>query len=601
MEKSIKDELARKAEKAFKEKKISENELDSLKIVIESILKDASDDTPEININFAFDLYLILMKLQNLFEKQENYQDPESFYDLSKLVLNFYFEASDNYQKITDFEDRFCDSVILILYLLLIDNAIRLDLSNNIDMEILEKMKIDARDIYEKLRVSKNLRKRPDLYLNVLLNISIEELNHSNESLEATLKEGKRVINNLEDLSADELEEFTERFVVNLTKKKEALEDSDRRKLLNRWLQIFIENNLVDKTKLEVLRDILKKYENNDAITKKISIIYNNIQEIKLLLVVDDFQNLKFGHYTSGEVLQILLDQNENILNDKPYKITGKTRLYNVAYMNDPEEGKLLDILFGFNKSFSLENKVASSPWFLMSLTNAIDKLTMWSQYGNNAEGVCLELKPDSFLEVKSLGELEWLTSEAFESNITQNGYESDKEDTSNTKDCLYRICYLDEESLKNCELKIIEEDNELLKDKEGTTVEESRHFKIEGLLREIKEAISDALKAAPVEDELREDLNKLLEEIRYLFKSSAYKEEKELRILRYSELVPNNKKIKVHKVEPAAKLYIERDTEIELKSIIFGPKFKEPENVTPLVHLLDKDIICKRSSKKFK
>ena len=70
---------------------------------------------------------------------------------------------------------------------------------------------------------------------------------------------------------------------------------------------------------------------------------------------------------------------------------------------------------------------------------------------------------------------------------------------------------------------------------------------------------------------------------------------------MRYSELVPNNKEIKVHNVEPAAKLYIERDTEIELKSIIFGPKFKEPENVTPLVHLLDKDIICKRSSKKFK
>lgn len=53
--------------------------------------------------------------------------------------------------------------------------------------------------------------------------------------------------------------------------------------------------------------------------------------------------------------------------------------------------------------------------------------------------------------------------------------------------------------------------------------------------------------------------------------------------------------------MSPFAKLYIERDTPIQIKKIIFGPKFKEPENVTPLVHLLDKDIICKRSSKKFK
>ena len=96
-------------------------------------------------------------------------------------------------------------------------------------------------------------------------------------------------------------------------------------------------------------------------------------------------------------------------------------------------------------------------------------------------------------------------------------------------------------------------------------------------------------------------DINSLLEEIRYLFKSSAYSYEKELRILKYSELKPNNEKIMIHNIDPAAKLYIERDMAIQLKSIIFGPKFKEPENVTPLVHLLDKDIICKRSSKKFK
>ncbi|MFR4032369.1 MAG: DUF2971 domain-containing protein [Streptococcus sp.] len=154
-----------------------------------------------------------------------------------------------------------------------------------------------------------------------------------------------------------------------------------------------------------MLRDIFDKYKDNDVVTEKISTIYINIQKIKQLLVVEDFKDLKFGHYTTGDVLQILLDSKEQISKDKKdekYEITGRTRLYNVGYMNDPEEGKLLDSILGFHKSIDLDDKVASSPWFLMSLTIAIDELTMWAQYGNNAEGVCLEFKPDSFLEVKS-------------------------------------------------------------------------------------------------------------------------------------------------------------------------------------------------------
>ena len=53
--------------------------------------------------------------------------------------------------------------------------------------------------------------------------------------------------------------------------------------------------------------------------------------------------------------------------------------------------------------------------------------------------------------------------------------------------------------------------------------------------------------------------------------------------------------------MSPVAKLYIERESSIQINKITFGPKFKEPENVTPLVHLLDNEIICVRSSKKFK
>lgn len=623
MEKSIKDELTTKAEKAFKEKEISQNTLNQLKGIIENLLTSPSDNTPDINIRYAFDILLLVIKFQNFIETHYKW---ESFPDIANSAFNFYIEARDKYKKITDFENRFCDYVLLVSFQTLINNALATDFHNKINIAILNEMKIESKEVYEKLLALK-YPKKIDLYLKILLFISKKEQNY-NLQFKDTLEEGKRVINNLKEVSPDEIEKLTSEIVTELTKEKKevGVEDSGKSKLSSHWLQIVInstEDNTEDKTKSEVLRDIFKKYRGKVEVIEKISTIYINIQKIKQLLVVEDFKDLKFGHYTNGEVLQILLNSKEEISNIEKYEITGKTRLYNVAYMNDPEEGKLLDSILGFHKSISLDDKVATSPWFLMSLTTAIDDLTMWSQYGNNAEGVCLEFKPDSFLEVKSQEDLEWLTIEAFKKDSVQKGYESGQEDTSKPKDCLYRICYLDEDSLKKCEIKIEEKDNELLKDKkvatvkvirhsqiEGSlngkkktinysTVEQPRHSQIEGSLKEIKEAINDVLKVAP--EEILEELDKLLEEIRYLFKSSAYSYEKELRLLKYSELSSKNHLIKVHKVKPAAKLYIERETEIELNRIIFGPKFNKPEEVVPLVNLLDKQIKCERSSKKFR
>lgn len=611
MEKSIKDELTTKAEKAFKEKEISQNTLNQLKGIIENLLTSPSDNTPDINIRYAFDILLLVIKFQNFIE---THYKRESFPDIANSAFNFYIEARDKYKKITDFENRFWDYVLLVSFQTLINNALATDCYNKINIATLNEMKIESKEVYEKLLVLK-YPKKIDLYLKILLFISKKEQNY-NLQFKDTLEEGKRVINNLKEVSPDEIEKLTSKFVAELTKEKKGIggEDGDKSKLLSYWLKILF-NNTEDKTAPEVLRDIFDKYKDNDVVTEKISTIYINIQKIKQLLVVEDFKDLKFGHYTSGEVLQILLDSKEKISGEEKYEITGKTRLYNVGYMNDPEEGKLLDSILGFHKGIGLDDKVSSSPWFLMSLTTAIDELTMWAQYGNNAEGVCLELKPDSFSEVKSQKDLEWLTLEASKRDSVQKGNESSQENAAKLKDCLYRICYLDEDSLKDCEIKIKEEDNELLKDKKekdnesredeaDATVEETRHSKIEGFLKKLKESINDVLNDAPVEeekDELREDLDKLLEEIRYLFKSSAYSYEKELRLLKYSEISSNNHMIKVHKVKPAAKLYIEREDTIELNRIIFGPKFNKPEDVVPLVNLLDEQIKCERSSKKFR
>ena len=85
------------------------------------------------------------------------------------------------------------------------------------------------------------------------------------------------------------------------------------------------------------------------------------------------------------------------------------------------------------------------------------------------------------------------------------------------------------------------------------------------------------------------------------MFKSADYSYESELRILKYVALEPDNKKIKIDDSDGVAKLYVERDSELKLSEVIFGPKFQNPENVTPLLYLLDKNIKFRQSQIPFK
>lgn len=592
--KEIEEALTKKLEKLLEEKKISEKDLIAIKRIKGNIfLGNAS----LINKSSAINMYILMVKSINYVKKLLNKStiDDES---VKQDLLNTYLEARGYYCEVKNFDDGYCTAILLVSFLVIISCLLDLD---NIELKILGDLKYDALDIHKKLCTFQNPRHH-DLYLDVLFYISKHEIKQGLEGeLEFTLNESKNLIekNNNDSRIVNYIENSIIKKCLESNKENvNGMKTTDISwEMLERWIEIIATTNSLDKTKYKVLMSCLKKFIKDKEATKKIIAFYEYIQNIKFQLVVDDFKDEKlqeFGHYTNAEVLQILLKQEESIPDKKSFEIKGRTRLYNVAYMNDPEEGKLLDRLFEFNKSSSSEYEVSSSPWFLMSLTTAIDKLTMWSQYGSNAEGVCLVFKTDSFIEVKSQDDLESFISKSIDIESIEDGCQKDEKKNSSSlgsKDCLYRICYLNEDSLKKGKIKLKEKDNELLKNG-------NRLSKIEGLLKEIKNVLKDVPEN---KEELRYVFDLLLEEIRYLFKSSAYKEEEELRILRYSELVPDNVEIKVHNVEPAAKLYIERDTEIELKSIIFGPKFKEPENVTPLVHLLDKDIICKRSSKKFK
>ena len=391
--------------------------------------------------------------------------------------------------------------------------------------------------------------------------------------------------------------------------------DSEEYVLLN----FILREGLLKNTKYAILQTWVKRYKEDSSELRNLLSIYQLVQKIKYQLglkVKDKNSNLKFGHYTKGKTLQIMLDQEENEKKKSTFSVSGKTRLYNANYMNDPEEGIVIEQILGLDRRDVLE----PSSWFLMSFTNKTDDLAMWSQYGDDAKGVCLVLREDDFSRFTSFNDVSWrqeknflefsdkiysLKSElnsGFKKSIFRNesensvntvngeGTETNPEEKDSASkgnvDYLYRIAYV----------KNIREDIEL---EQTELFDRSEIIDLESLLNSLKGKLDTGSKIT--EEIYQNAIAECIEEIRYLFKSVDYKYENELRILRYANLDPSNKEIKIDKTSGVGKLYVERKNSIQIGEVIFGPKFPNPEYVTPLLKLLDKEIKYKKSTIKFR
>ena len=340
-------------------------------------------------------------------------------------------------------------------------------------------------------------------------------------------------------------------------------------------------------------------YDENNKLTEdeliKIIEIWSLVQKIKEQLIVKNPAKLEFGHYTSAAVLQLFLkqkkkkDKENNETEKDKYSIVTRSRLNNVNYMNDPSEGKVLNQFLELDTT-SQKISLKASPWFLMSLTTEIDRLEMWSQYGEQAEGVCLVLDSEDFSTVELLSEIDSLISSFYNEGINDESKENSIILKSGLKDYIYRIGYLD----THRDYLLRPEYNKCLQGNGGEGI-----VIINDLLFALKSRIEKIDKVN--ESALYEKVDECLEEIRYLFKSADYSYESELRVLKYMPLEPDNSKIKIDDKGEYAKLYIERDNPIQIKEVIFGPKFSHPENVTPLLHLLDKNIKFSQSKIPFK
>ena len=593
-----------------------QTELKELETTAEKLekLQQQFQDSPDIALQYAMILVNLSTKQTELKERKATVEKLEKlqqqFQDSHDIALPYAMilvnlsnvqtelkELEATVKKLEKLQQQFQDSPDIALpYAMILFN-----LSNK--QTELNKLETTAKKLqelheHEPFRESEEIAFIYGVFLTSLFNHQTD----SDERLQTT----ETIKNLYEQFSKFMLQNFDDLFFSN-----DNVCDSDEYKLFN----FILREGLLNNTKYAILQTWAKRYKEDSNELKNLLSIYQYVQKIKYQLGLkneDKNKNLKFGHYTKGSVLQSLLDQKE----ESSFSIVGKTRLNNANYMNDPEEGIIIEKILGLDRRDALE----PSSWFLMSFTIKTDDLAMWSQYGDDAKGVCLVLREDDFSRFSSFNDVSWrrekislefsdkmyLMKSELNSSFEKSAFRSESENSINTVndegtepnseekgnvskgnvDYLYRIAYVNDSGGK-----FSIEKTELFNDYEIKN--------LETLLKALKGKIDKDLDKG--DDFYQKAISDCIEEIRYLFKSVDYKYEDELRILRYANLDPSNKEIKIDKTSGVGKLYVERKNSIQIGEVIFGPKFPNPEYVTPLLKLLDKKINYKKSTIKFR
>ena len=272
--------------------------------------------------------------------------------------------------------------------------------------------------------------------------------------------------------------------------------------------------------------------------------VADHVHTLARFLRLNSLSENELGYYTSLETFSYML----------PFKagddMVGRLSVMNIAYMNDPNEGRTLQkCLFKGDVPFEGDlqhRKNARYPYvFLKCFTPQIDFLPMWEMYGDHATGCCLVL--------------DW--------NPTQN---------KQIEVPLYHVCYL---TNNGSAYKVNESNNADLEKRE----------EIEQELKDLG-AICDILYAT--RDEICiEALHAFLNPILYLFKEDSYAYEREVRI--YYQYPEVDRRFR-HTSDNFGKLYVATDFPIAIKEIILGSKFAERSEVMPFLQE-QIDLMCQK------
>lgn len=237
------------------------------------------------------------------------------------------------------------------------------------------------------------------------------------------------------------------------------------------------------------------------------------------------------AYYTSLDTLMYMLPAR---CRDK--RDVGKLSVMNLAYMNDPNEGRILKkyLLSGHASGNHDTRKDATYPFvFIKCFTSRVDDLPMWEIYGDHARGVCIVI--------------DWPTTL----------------DTAAQATPLYRVCYL----TKFGDTYTLDDDsNQQLEHRE----------KIREWLKGLR-----AIRSELVDGRSGWFFDSLLEGIAYLFKDSSYHYEQEVRILYvFSEASDQFR----YTSGEYPLLFVQSEFPVAIQEIVIGPKFPEPARRMPYI-----------------
>lgn len=232
----------------------------------------------------------------------------------------------------------------------------------------------------------------------------------------------------------------------------------------------------------------------------------------------------EMAYYTSLETLRFMLPE-------RAKEESGHFAVMHMAYMNDPNEGKILQKYVNEGLDPVGEErgrKTVQYPYvFMKCFTSLIDDLPMWEMYGDHARGCCVILDEECLCD-----------------------------EEGQPKVPLYRICYLKKEGSS---YRLRKEDNPKVGDFDT----------IRSNLQELQEKCELVQR----DEAAVKRYFMILDRIAYLFKNADYQHEQELRIIyNYNGVSPEFRKTE----GDYPKIYIQTDFPIGMKEIILGPKVEK-------------------------
>ena len=332
------------------------------------------------------------------------------------------------------------------------------------------------------------------------------------------------------------------------------------------------------------IADIYKRSKKEDKAKafKLYSKLLDSIIRIKEKQFYEPEEGMEVAHYTSLHTLKDLANKE-------------RFRFYNAAYMNDPEEGSVFfDIIKESGKDvkgvFYEEDEDLSYPSpayigsFIMVDPNnqeQRDKLFLWRTYGKHngqeAAGACLIFRHEGTCFAKTY-ELQVGGMQQLQSKLPMVADDlKNPEEEQYSKPALYKIIYMDRETKE----ELSEELDELAK-----------------LLEQVESYVSKR-KSNIRKNRLKRLTCELLDNIRFLFKASHYKEEQEVRVVQfcyYDENVsqePSEIKVDTEQIPPH--FYLDAHDNFRSDEVILGP---EAQGVREWTQWLKKREIRAKKSK---